>query len=79
MNLSAMNVIVESLIERGYNPYSQIKGYITTGNVLYITSHNNARKIIKKLDLEFIEKYLNYWEYYQDKGWKNRFLAEFRK
>ena len=77
MNLSAMNVIVEALIERGYNPYSQIKGYVTTSNFLYITSYNNARKIIKKLDLDFIEKYLNYWECYQDKKWKKDFMKKF--
>lgn len=79
MNLSAMNVIVEALIERGYNPYAQIMGYVTSGNALYITSHNNSRQIIKKIDIEFVEKYLSYWEDYQDKKWKSKFKEEYKK
>lgn len=74
MYLPIMNQIVESLIERGHNPYRQLKGYIIEGSPLYITSHNNAREIIKTLDREIIEKYLQEWESYQDASWKLEFL-----
>ena len=49
----AHNIIMtvyEALKEKGYNPKSQIVGYIMSGDPTYITSHNGARSLIGKLE-----------------------------
>ena len=38
------------LEEKGYNPINQIVGYILSEDPTYITNHNNARTLIRKLD-----------------------------
>mgnify|MGYP003298802458 CR=1 FL=1 len=45
--------VYEALVEKGYNPINQIVGYILSGDPTYITSHNNARNLIRKLEHEF--------------------------
>ena len=35
---------------KGYNPINQIVGYILSEDPTYITNHNNARTLIRKLD-----------------------------
>lgn len=42
--------IYNALSERGYNPINQIVGYIISEDPTYITNHNNARALIRKLD-----------------------------
>lgn len=42
--------VYEALEEKGYNPISQIVGYILSEDPTYITSHRNARGLISKLD-----------------------------
>ncbi len=42
--------VYESLKEKGYNPISQIVGYILSEDPTYITTHNNARSLIRKID-----------------------------
>ncbi len=42
--------VYSALKEKGYNPINQIVGYILSGDPTYITSHNNARSLIKKLE-----------------------------
>ena len=79
MNLITTNLVVEALIERGLNPYTQLKGYILEGNEMYITSHQNARRLIKSVDKEYIEKYLIDWELYQDKAWIIGHLNSYKK
>lgn len=59
-----ITLVHESLIEKGYNPINQIIGYILSGDSSYITSHNNARTMIKKFERdeileEVITHYLN--------------------
>ena len=39
-----------ALDEKGYNPITQIVGYILSGDPTYITSHKNARSLIGKLE-----------------------------
>ena len=46
----ALNAIYSALTERGYNAIDQIVGYLTSGDPSYITSHNNARNLVLKLD-----------------------------
>ncbi len=42
--------VYEALREKGYNPISQIVGYILSEDPTYITTHNNARSLIRRLD-----------------------------
>lgn len=53
--------VYEALIEKGYNPINQIVGYILSGDPTYITSHNNARNLIREVErdelLECMVKY----------------------
>ena len=39
-----------ALKAKGYNPVSQIVGYILSGDPTYITSYDNARVLIRKLE-----------------------------
>ena len=54
-----VKTVYESLEEKGYNPYDQIVGYILSSDPSYITSHNNARNIIKHVERdELVEELL---------------------
>ena len=49
--------------EKGYNSVSQIVGYILSEDPTYITTHNNARSLVRKLDRDellqsMVEDYL---------------------
>lgn len=46
--------VYEALKEKGYNPVSQIVGYIMSGDPTYITSYNNARALIGRLERDDI-------------------------
>ena len=46
--------VYQALVERGYNPVNQIVGYIMSGDPTYITSHNNARSLIMKVERDEI-------------------------
>ncbi|NLL63375.1 MAG: IreB family regulatory phosphoprotein [Ruminococcaceae bacterium] len=39
-----------ALQEKGYNPISQIVGYLLSEDPTYITTHNNARSLIRRID-----------------------------
>lgn len=57
-----MEHVYGALKEKGYNPVNQIVGYIMSGDPTYITSHNNARSLIMKVDRdELVEELLNYY------------------
>ena len=50
------------LKEKGYNPVNQIVGYIMSGDPTYITSHNNARSLIMKVERdELVEEVIRYF------------------
>jgi len=42
--------VYSALEEKGYNPVSQIVGYILSEDPTYITTYNDARRIIMKID-----------------------------
>jgi len=42
--------VYEALKKKGYNPMTQIVGYILSGDPTYITSYDNARATIGKLE-----------------------------
>ena len=49
--------VYDALKEKGYNPINQIVGYILSGDPTYITSHNNARNLIRQVERdELLEK-----------------------
>jgi uncharacterized protein (UPF0297 family) len=43
-------VVYEALKIKGYNPINQIVAYIMSGDPTYITSYNNARNLMSKLE-----------------------------
>jgi len=45
-----LEVVYAALKEKGYNPFTQIVGYVLSGDPTYITSHANARALIGKLE-----------------------------
>jgi len=45
-----VNQVYNALSEKGYNPISQIVGYLLSEDPTYITTHNNARSLIRKID-----------------------------
>ena len=56
--------VYDALKEKGYNPISQIVGYILSEDPTYITNHNNARSLIRRIDRdellqELVRHYLN--------------------
>lgn len=52
-----ITAVYQSLKEKGYNPINQIVGYLLSGDPTYITSYNNARGLIRKLERdELIEE-----------------------
>lgn len=46
--------VYNALREKGYNPINQMVGYIMSGDPSYITSYNNARSVIRKLERDEI-------------------------
>jgi len=42
--------VYDALDEKGYNAIDQIVGYILSGDPSYITSHKNARNIVRQVD-----------------------------
>ena len=66
---TVLEVVYKAMAEKGYNPVNQIVGYIMSGDPTYITSHNNARSLIMKVERdELVEEVLkayirnNHWE-----------------
>lgn len=42
--------VYDALRQKGYNPINQIVGYILSEDPTYITTHNNARSLIRRID-----------------------------
>lgn len=54
--------VYSALKDKGYNPVNQIVGYILSGDPTYITSHNNARSLISKIERdELLEEIVNFY------------------
>ena len=49
-----LSEVYEALSEKGYDPVSQIVGYIMSGDPTYITSHKSARSLIMKVERDEI-------------------------
>ncbi|HIS30974.1 MAG TPA: IreB family regulatory phosphoprotein [Candidatus Limivivens intestinipullorum] len=62
-----LDAVYNAMREKGYNPVNQIVGYIMSGDPTYITSHNNARSLIMKVERdELVEELLK--EYIANKS-----------
>ena len=60
-----LSTVYKALQEKGYNPINQIVGYILSEDPTYITNHNNARAMIRKVDRDellqtLVKYYLNH-------------------
>jgi len=56
--------VYDALNEKGYNPINQIVGYLLSEDPTYITTYNNARSLIRKIDRDellqaLVKSYLN--------------------
>lgn len=47
---ATLKEVSAALAEKGYNPVNQIVGYIMSEDPTYITTHKNARSLMRKLD-----------------------------
>jgi uncharacterized protein (UPF0297 family) len=64
-----LSTVYEALTEKGYDPVSQIVGYIMSGDPTYITSHMSARSLIMKVERdELVEEMLK--QYIKTNNWK---------
>jgi len=64
-----LSTVYEAMTEKGYDPVSQIVGYIMSGDPTYITSHKSARSLIAKVERdELVEELLI--QYIKSNGWK---------
>ena len=59
-----LTTVYEALREKGYNPINQIVGYILSEDPTYITTPNNARNLVRKIDRDelvrsLVKFYLN--------------------
>ena len=49
-----LNDVYAALKEKGYNPISQLVGYVVSGDPTYVTNHKNARALITRIDIDDI-------------------------
>ncbi len=57
-----LTTVYQALQEKGYNPINQIVGYILSEDPTYITNHNNARALIRKVDRdELLQTVVRYY------------------
>ena len=72
-----LTIVYRALSQKGYNPVNQIVGYIMSGDPTYITSHNNARSLIMKVERdELVEEVLK--AYIKNNHWEQEVYADFR-
>jgi uncharacterized protein (UPF0297 family) len=61
---SVLTQVYNALSAKGYDPVSQLTGYLISGDPTYITSHHDARKLIREIDrdeiiIELIKSYID--------------------
>lgn len=63
---AVLKTVCKALKEKGYNPISQLVGYLLSGDPAYITNHQNARNLIRKYERdELLEELIRF---YLEKG-----------
>ena len=75
-----LSLVYDALKEKGYNPVNQIVGYILSEDPTYITTHNNARSLVRKIDRDYllqvmVKNYLGEWLYCVEQYWFVRCFA----
>ena len=61
-NREIIETVYTALEDKDYNPIDQLVGYIISGDPSYITSHNNARTLMKSIDRDdLLEELLKYY------------------
>jgi len=54
--------VFQALKEKGYDPINQMVGYFISGDPTYITSHQNARALIRRLERdELLEELVRFY------------------
>ena len=61
---NVLTLVYDTMKEKGYNPINQLVGYILSEDPTYITTHKNARSLIRKIDRDellrsMVRSYLN--------------------
>ncbi len=55
-------LVYAALLEKGYNPINQLVGYLISGDPAYITSYNQARSLIRRVERDdLIEELVSYY------------------
>lgn len=63
-----IEVVYQSLKAKGHDPILQIVGYLISGDPTYITSYNNARSLIRRLERdEILEEFVRFYLEEHDK------------
>ena len=50
--------IADAIRQTGNDPHDQLYGYISTGDVTYITRRNNARELIQSVDVVTVSQFI---------------------
>ncbi len=57
-----LKFVYNALKEKGYHPVNQMIGYLLSGDPTYITTHNDARKMIRRVERdEILEELLKFY------------------
>lgn len=63
-----IEVVYQALKAKGHDPILQLVGYIISGDPTYITSYNNARSLIRRLERdELLEEFVRFYVEEHDK------------
>lgn len=63
-----IEVVYQALKAKGHDPILQLVGYIISGDPTYITSYNNARSLIRRLERdELLEEFIRFYVEEHDK------------
>jgi len=63
-----IEVVYQALKAKGHDPILQLVGYIISGDPTYITSYNNARSLIRRLERdELLEEFIRFYVVEHDK------------
>ena len=54
-----MDIITFAISDAGYDVREQLTGFLLTGDPTYITRQNDARTLIKNVDIELLRRYIN--------------------
>ena len=57
-----ITAVYMAMKEKGYDPINQLVGYLISGDPTYITSHNNARYLVRRLERDdLLEEFVRYY------------------